>query len=317
MAVKLIRKNNSDLIDSVYDAAMFHWILGNGILNGAYESCSLRVSSGVLYVASGLISIFGRIAQIPIGQEISIPVSNDTFVYLALTLDEDDSKSSVEFITNQTEFANADEGFPTTPGTYYMYFGKFNNIGTFILYAKLLEPGVAKNALNLLTTGKIGSWNYNEIFDDENGAIRYCSRAQVTAEAKGFIGGEINEVDDDLYMPNRRCYLVRAYTLVSNLNFTLQKGETYSISFNSDINSLPNTCITCSASDDSNYSTNSMISGSASAVNNDISFLVNPNENTLQVAVDKNNKRLLITLSEDASEESVSLSNFSFTLYGY
>lgn len=316
MAVNLIRKNNSDLIDSVYDAAMFHWILGNGILNGAYESCSLRVTNGVFYVASGLISIFGRIAQIPIGQEISIPVSNDTFVYLALTLDEDDSKSKVEFVTSQTEFTNADTGFPTNPGTYYMYFGMFNNIGTFQLYAKKLEPGVAKNALNLLTTGKIGSWDYGEIFDDENGTIRYCSRAQVTAEAKGFIGGSINEVDDDLYMPNRGCYLIRAYVLVSNLSFTVHKGKTYSIAFNSNINSLPNNCITCSISDDNNYSTNSMISGSASGVNNDISFLANQNDNKLQLAVDKNNKQLLVTLSEDASEDRLALSNFSFTLYG-
>ena len=58
--------------------------------------------------------------------------------------------------------------------------------------------------------------------------VRFAKRADVAAEAEGFIGGDINKVSSNLYMPNRGVYLLQEAILVSKSeSFSIQPGQTY------------------------------------------------------------------------------------------
>lgn len=324
--VELIRKNNSGQVSAFHDACMFHWILGNGILNGAYASCESRIEGNEFIISSGLISIFGRIAQILPGQEerLSIPdFSKKYYVFLVLNLEEDDSASSVEFVIDENRRINAGNGFPTNPGSYVLQFATINSSTNFTLDISLLDPGVAKNALNLSKEGKIGSWDFNEVFDDSIGSVKYCANAQVTAEAHGFIGGTINEVDENLYMPNRGCYLLEAFELVKSTSFSLEKGGSVRINMTSDIKTYPSRVFTAVASDSSGYMDGKPIAlmevanECLNTYGKNIAIQISDNNNDFSIGIDRDNKQVIIKLNDNASIDSANISNFSLVLYGY
>lgn len=230
MSVILKRKNNSDDITAYDDALLTYSALGDGYLVRAYEGLDCSFASGAITIKSGVILFGGRIVEVPKGGSIvldvsSIPSSSTIYVILTVTIrdDDEDSDCSITAVTTRPTEGNPIAGVGTHKKVLFTLSANGRSITRNI---EGIEPGVVKNALNLLSTGKIASKDFWEIFLDDMSGVRYAKNADVAAEAQGFVGGDINKVQANLFMPNRGVYLLQEAVLVNETNsITLQPNE--------------------------------------------------------------------------------------------
>lgn len=230
MSVILKRKNNSDDITAYDDALLTYSALGDGYLVRAYEGLNCSYASGAITIKSGVILFGGRIVEVPKGGSVildvsSIPSSSTIYVILTVTIrdDDEDSDCSITAVTTRPTEGNPIAGVGTHKKVLFTLSANGRSVTRNI---EGIEPGVVKNSLNLLSTGKIASKDFWDIFLDDMSGVRYAKNADVAAEAQGFVGGDINKVQANLYMPNRGVYLLQEAVLVNETNsLTFQPNE--------------------------------------------------------------------------------------------
>lgn len=252
MAVNLIRKNNSEAITAAMDATMYYMMLGEGIFDKTYSSCSVSVANGLLTIQSGIISLGGRLVEIPENSPVSVEInqfgtSKPIYVKANVTIEEDDSQSKVTIYpslessqSNRHALTGADVyttnlfliTYNTSKGTY--------DIKTTIA---LLEPGVAKYASSLLLNGRIGNTPVTDIYETNGTSVskvKHCAEADVADSAKGFeyldngSGKNVNEVTDNLYMPQRGVYLCVGTILLNEVTINNTKASDFSVEISAD-----------------------------------------------------------------------------------
>ena len=232
MSLILKRKNNSGDITAYDDAVLTYTALGDGVLDKVYDGLQARLSNGIITITSGIILFGGRIIEISKGSTLtlditSIPQSSAVYVVCELVIasDDEDSRVSIYAATVKPTQTNPINGAGTHKT---VLFTLAENSRIITENFTRLEPGVAKNALNLLSGGKIGNAAFSSIFLDDMSGVRYAHRADVAAEAEGFVGGDINKVSSNLYMPNRGVYLLQEAILVRKTSaFTVAPGQSY------------------------------------------------------------------------------------------
>lgn len=258
MAVNLIRKNNSDAITAAMDAAMYYMMLGEGIFNGAYNSCKTSISNGILTVSSGIISLGGRMIEIPENNNVQLELhqysqSNTFYVKANVTIEEDDSQSTVSIYTS-AEATQSVRHALTKADVYTTNLFKITykpTNGSYLVTNAIarLDPGIAKYASSLLASGRIGNTNVTDIFKFENGsvtAVRHCTNADNAAIVEGLAykdngkGENVNEVDSDLYMPNRGVYLCIGAELLNSVTIKNIRKSDFSVKIEDDTgNTVP------------------------------------------------------------------------------
>ncbi len=232
MSLILKRKNNSGDINAYDDAILLYTALGDGALSKIYDDFQPSYTNGIIKIKSGIFLFGGRIVEIEKGTTLeidatSISVGVTLYVVLELVATADDSNSTVSIYATPTRPTNQTNPIRGTGTHKTVLFTLAPGTRTITENFTRLEPGVAKNALNLLSTGKIGNVAFSEIFLDDMSGVRYARRADVAAEAEGFIGGDINKVSSNLYMPNRGVYLLQEAILVNKTSsFTVAPGQT-------------------------------------------------------------------------------------------
>ena len=239
MSLILKRKNNSGDINAYDDAVLTYTALGDGVLDKVYEGFKASIQNGIITITSGIFLFGGRIIEISKGSSVTLDatsIASNAAIYVIceLTCAADDEDSSVTIYASTTwpTQTNPISGTGTHKTVLFTFTASYRAMAENFTR---LEPGVAKNALNLLSTGKIGNVAFSEIFLDDMSGVRYAKRADVAAEAEGFIGGDINKVSSNLYMPNRGVYLLQEAVLVRKTSsFTVPAGGTYKFPENGD-----------------------------------------------------------------------------------
>lgn len=236
MAVNLIRKNNSDAITAAMDAAMYYMMIGEGIFSGVANSCSASITNGSFTMLPGLISLGGRMVEIPENNPYVFDglsrYGTDKTIYIKanITIEDDDSQSKVTIYAS-TDSAESTRHALTKADIYTtnLYVIKYSNTsGSYVIRQAIstLEPGKAKLASSLLVTGKIGTTNVSEIFEISGTKItkvRNCQEAEEAETADGFkyvdngAGKNANQVTSSLYMPQRGVYLCTDSVLLNNV----------------------------------------------------------------------------------------------------
>ena len=242
MSLVLKRKNNSDSITAFDDAVMLYSMLGNGIAKGAYQSmaASFDVSTRKITIKSGIYFFGGRLVIIEKGTELEIDMSSfsssKAYIVIEMTIASNDANSTVSIYaspTNRTTSSN-----PTEIGTHrvvlYIYNFSFGLFST----PTYIEPGVAKNALNLSKNGTVAGkafWdvflpsNENDLESSEVSGVRYAKEADVAAESQGFVGGAKNVVSENLYLAARGVYLLQRMICYNREeSFSLTSGQSIS-----------------------------------------------------------------------------------------
>lgn len=212
---------SNEQVTAFHDACMWYIMLGNGILQGVYNECQASLVDKKFYISSGMIMFGGRLIEIGKNSQVEVDCNsfgdNTTFyIKLEIIINEDDTKSDVGV------YATADSSEKTDclngAGTYDIIL--FRVDGTSISRViPILEPGIAQNATNLLSTGRIAGVPFGSVFKEQNGkvvGVNYATEAEVCAEARGFEGGDKNRVNTDLYLPGRGVYLLQEAVLIKN-----------------------------------------------------------------------------------------------------
>ncbi len=225
-SVQLIRKNNSGEVTAYHDAAMWHTMMGDGILSNIYEEMGAEYSNSTLKIKSGMVLFGGRLIEIPQGQEISFDTSimgtGTFYVQLHLSIKEDDSQSDVSVVVSKSKSTQTgDDVIKANVGDFYYDLYELIPPISVKLLAHKFAPGEAKNALNLI--GGPGTTFNGAPFEDvfhlnasgKIDGVNYSKTADQCVEAKGFRGGSKNEVSESLSLPNRGTALCQMLVLAS------------------------------------------------------------------------------------------------------
>jgi hypothetical protein len=232
MAVKLLRKNNSDAITSAMDAAMYYMTIGEGFFGDIYGSCSASESNNTLTIQSGLMSIGGRLVEIPENDNYTLDlsgyVSKSVYIKMNITIEDDDSASTVTIYAS-TDSSESTRRALMTSGTYttnLFYLEANGSTHSIARKLALLSTGVAKNASTLLSTGKIGNTLTTDIFTfDTDKNVTNVKKAKYSehstySDGLAYItdndGHNLNAVSSTLYMPYRKVYLCVDSVVVNN-----------------------------------------------------------------------------------------------------
>ena len=242
MSLVLKRKNNSDSITAFDDAVMLYSMLGNGIAKGAYQSmkASFNASTRKIIIQSGIYFFGGRLVIIEKGTELEIDMSSFSsiraYIMIEMTIASNDANSTVSIYassTNRTTNSN-----PTEVGTHRVVLYQFMFTLMVLLTPTYIEPGVAKNALNLSKNGTVAGkafWdvflpsNESDLESSEVSGVRYAKEADVAAESQGFVGGAKNVVSENLYLAARGVYLLQRMICYNREeSFSLTAGQSIS-----------------------------------------------------------------------------------------
>lgn len=235
MAVKLIRKNNSEAVTSAMDAAMYYMMIGEGIFNGVYSSCdTVESSNGLFTIRPGIMSIGGRLVEIPENGPVILDTSGysnvqrDLYIKLDVTIDADDSKSTASIYVSIDNTISERHALTakTTYTTILFTLKKSGSTHDATRNIALLEPGVAKYASSLLVNGKIGNTLVTDLFNVSGGEVTGIKNTKQAIQADyadglSFVddgtGENKNAVTANLYMPKRGVYLCVGATLMNNV----------------------------------------------------------------------------------------------------
>lgn len=314
----LLRKNNSADITAFHDAVMYYSMLGDGIFDGVYESFeTVGPLNNVFSIKSGMLLFGGRLCVIAKGTKHDLNISSyssnqSIYIYLRMTIAEDDEDSIVNIVASTSRPDCS--AIPT-----HEEYGSFNLL-LFTLKAdsrevvknvRIIKPGVAKNALNLLSTGKIGEAKVSDIFLNDWSGVQYAKNCDVAAEAMGFRGGSINIVSNDLSMPNRGVYLLQRSMIVDeNSSITIGNGEEKKYEFTTLLSgrTIVAVCASTNSSNDLDFKNpaNGYQKGTPSQFG-----LVN---NKLIVKIDSNGKKVTV---RNQSSEQVTISGLHIMILMY
>ncbi len=256
MAVNLIRKNNSDAITAAMDAAMYYMMIGEGVFSGTYSSCEASITNGILTIQPGLISIGGRIVEIPENNPVKLEIdqygkNNPFYIKINVTIEDDDSQSTATIYAS-VETTQSDRHALTGTSTYTTNLFRIAYSTSTASYTitrtlSLIEPGVASNATSLLASGKIGDTLVTDIFEMSSSSvtkIKKCKEAEIADEAEGFAyldngsGKNLNEVTSALYMPQRGVYVCIDSILLNQVIVSNTKQADYSVAIDNDTTAI-------------------------------------------------------------------------------
>ncbi len=257
MAITLIRKNNSDAVTAEMDAAMYYMTLGEGVFADIYGSCNASESNYILSISSGLISLGGRLVEIPENETVTLDLSSyaskTVYIKCNITIESDDSNSSVTIYAS-TDGTESTRGALVNTGTYTTNLFLLTPSGNTHLVARvlnLLTVGTAKNASTLLKTGKIGNTLVTDIFDfNTDGSVKaiksteysdYADYAYGLSYVSDGNGHNLNAVSSGLYMQYRGVYLCVDSVIVNNVTKTASeiKAMNTAVTIESDSNTVP------------------------------------------------------------------------------
>lgn len=328
MALVLKRKNNSGEITAFDDAALIYSSIGDGILEKVFNgmTCSVNSSTKKITISSGVLLFGGRMVVIESGTTYELDVtslwsgSGQISVICEMTIAEDDEDSSVTIYASRSTSETTTS--PLLVGTHRKKIFQFypSNISNQSYPCGKISPGVAKSASNISKDGMIGSVKFTNIFLDNLSGVRYARESDVAAEATGFVGGSINKVEENLYMPNRGVYLLQRIVLVeSTESATINNGSSkeYSFKNSSKINLSGMKFIQYVACDGSHNI------GFPAASNNDVYLgvvgssgeLANKYQN-LTIKISGSGTSGKVTLSNN-SGSNITLSGFKLNTYAY
>ena len=244
MAVNLIRKNNSDAITAAMDAAMYFMMVGEGVFDKIGNSCAASISDNKMVIQSGLLSLGGRILEIPSYSPVEIDEINrfgkekPIYIKANVTIEEDDSQSKATVYASIDSAQSARHALTGadvyTTNLFIVTWNSASNSYTAKRTIFVLEPGVAKYADSLLTTGRIGNTPVTDIFQlsgNAVGKVYQCKEAENADVAYGLKfkanskGDNLNAVDEDLYMPNRGVYICTDAVLINNATVTVKNAN--------------------------------------------------------------------------------------------
>lgn len=237
MALNLLRKNNSIEIQAYHDAVMTYAMLGDCILNNVYSSCQASILNNIFTMKAGIIVFGGRIVEISKNSEEQLDISSFSqsvtiYIKLRIVIASDDANSTCDILASDSSAEN--KGVIDSAGTYDINLFKVENKSTITRLITLINPGEAKNAKNLLSTGPIAGIPFFDVFLDDMSGVRYAKESDKCSEAEGFIGGSINKVNSNLYMPGRGVYLLtRSDSIIGTFNLSLSGNSTKTSSLSS------------------------------------------------------------------------------------
>lgn len=252
MAVNLIRKNNSEAVTAAMDAAMYYMMIGEGIFDGVYSSCdTIEASNGLFTIRPGIMSIGGRLVEIPENGPVILDISGysnvqrDLYIKLDVTIDADDSKSaaSIYVSIDNTQSERHALTAKTTYTTILFTLKKSGSTHNATRNIALLEPGVAKYASSLLVNGKIGNTLVTNLFNVSGGdvtGIKNTKQAVQADYADGLsyvddgTGENKNAVTENLYMPKRGVYLCVGAVLLNNASTFGSKASNFDVDISED-----------------------------------------------------------------------------------
>lgn len=252
MAVKLIRKNNSEAVTSAMDAAMYYMMIGEGIFDGVYSSCdTVESSNGLFTIRPGIMSIGGRLVEIPENGPVILDISGysnvqkDLYIKLDVTIDADDSKStaSIYVSIDNTQSERHALTAKTTYTTILFTLKKSRSTHDATRNIALLEPGVAKYASSLLVNGKIGNTLVTNLFNVSGGEVTGIKNTKQAIQADyadglSFVddgtGENKNAVTENLYMPKRGVYLCVGAVLLNNASTFGSKASNFDVDISED-----------------------------------------------------------------------------------
>lgn len=242
MSLVLKRKNNSDSITAFDDAVMLYSMLGNGIAKGAYQSmvASYNASSRKITIKSGIYFFGGRLVIIEKGTELEIDMSSFrslmAYIMIEMTIASNDANSTVSIYASSTNTKTNSN--PTEVGTHRVLLYSYSLVLGVFSIPTYIEPGVAKNALNLSKNGTVAGkafWdvflpsNESDLESSEVSGVRYAKEADVAAESQGFVGGAKNVVSENLYLAARGVYLLQRMICYNREeSFSLTAGQSIS-----------------------------------------------------------------------------------------
>lgn len=245
MAVNLIRKNNSDAVTAAMDAAMYYMMLGEGIFYGTYSSCAVSITNDMLTIQPGVISLGGRILEIPENSSVRLALDQygkgvTIYIKANITIEDDDSNSKVTIYTS-TDSSESDRHALTGACVYTtnLFIVKYNiNQGAYTKTTPIgfLNPGIAKNATNIGTDGRIGGETVSNLFAlGTDGKVTKVLKTKLAEEAEiadglAYVddgtGNNLNKVTENLYMPYRGAYLALDTILTGEFKVSVQDMKT-------------------------------------------------------------------------------------------
>ena len=252
MAVKLIRKNNSEAVTAAMDAAMYYMMIGEGIFDGVYSSCdTVEASNGLFTIRPGIMSIGGRLVEIPENSAVILDISGysnvqrDLYIKLDVTIDADDSKSTASIYVSIDNTISERHALTakTTYTTILFTLKKNGSTHDATRNIALLEPGVAKYASSLLVNGKIGNTLVTDLFNVSGGEITGIKNTKQAIQADyadglSFVddgtGENKNAVTENLYMPKRGVFLCVGATLMNNVIINNAKAANFNVDISKD-----------------------------------------------------------------------------------
>lgn len=252
MAVKLIRKNNSEAVTAAMDAAMYYMMIGEGIFDGVYSSCdTVEASNGLFTIRPGIMSIGGRLVEIPENGPVILDISGysnvqrDLYIKLDVTIDADDSKSTASIYVSIDNTISERHALTakTTYTTILFTLKKNGSTHDATRNIALLEPGVAKYASSLLVNGKIGNTIVTDLFNVSGGEVTGIKNTKQAIQADyadglSFVddgtGENKNAVTENLYMPKRGVYLCVGAVLMDNVAIHNAKAANFNVDISKD-----------------------------------------------------------------------------------
>lgn len=235
MALRLIRKNNQEVVTAYDDATLFHLAKGHdytgatrgGIFQGVYNSFGYIVdnanTAGAKFILkSGMGMLYGRQFELP-GNEtqefLVASMSSGAYVVIYVEISIADGKEEVAI-----KSAYSRSGYPSIGNTdnykykmgtatmplyrFRVVDGKISGVEKM---AYVYEPGTAEKARALDGEATINGKKVNEIVDPAAGNIAYVyhSHDSDQADRASAIGDNVgNSVDDQLYFKNRNAYML-------------------------------------------------------------------------------------------------------------
>lgn len=235
MALKLIRKNNQTEVTAYDDATIFHLAKGHdvltlkngGIFKGVYNSFGYildRVNKKFI-LKSGMGMLYGRQFELPDNDtmefSLATATSNSfTTIYVEINTTTNPETIEIKSITSNTGIASLGNTdiYKYKKGIARMPLYTIRITGGLVFsvskVAYIYEPGVAERARALDGDATINGQKVSDLVDPTQGTVYvYHSRHALQADRATSLGNtsaNINNIDNELYMPKRGSYLLQA-----------------------------------------------------------------------------------------------------------
>lgn len=242
MALRLIRKNNQEVVTAYDDATLFHLAKGHdytgatrgGIFQGVYNSFGFIIDNANLkfILKSGMGMLYGRQFELPGNETLEFSLSSlasgsYVVIYVEISITDTDETVNIKAAYSVSGYPSigSTDNYKYKKGVATMPLYRFRYIGSRIRaiekVAYTYEPGTAEKARSLDAEATINGRKVSELVDPTPGNISYVynSHESDQADSASSIGdNKGNPVDDQLYFKNRNAYMVLAKELKVKTN---------------------------------------------------------------------------------------------------